>query len=51
MASDGLEAFFAVFLRYFSDSVQLDVESQGGALDGQQLLDVEGSWVAGTPGV
>ena len=35
----------------FRTSVHPDVECQGGALDGQQLLVVEGSAVTGTPGV
>ena len=38
-------------LRHFSHSVQLDVSAHFSALDGQQLLVVEGSGVAGTPGV
>ena len=40
----------AVFIKHFSHSVQLDVECQGRALDGQQLSVVEGSGVAGDAG-
>ena len=50
--SEGLKlGFFRRVLRHVSDSVHLDVESQGGALDGQQLLVVEGSGWRGTLGV
>ena len=38
-------------LLHFSHSVRMDVECQEGALDDQQLLVVEGSGVARTPGV
>ena len=37
--------------RHFSHSVQLDVSTHFSALNGRQLLVVEGSRVAGTPGV
>ena len=52
----GLAAGLMCFLRCLSDSVHLDVESRLsgeflGALDGQQLLVVEGSGVPESPGV
>ena len=46
-----LMVFSASELRHFSDSVHPDVSPILGALDGQQLLIVEGSGVAGRPGV
>ena len=39
----GWSGHFAAEMRHFSDSAHSDVESQGGALDGRQLLVVEGS--------
>ena len=48
--SSSKEGRFRRILRHFSHSVQLDVSAHFSALDGQQLLVVEGSGVAGMPG-
>ena len=46
-----LRSCFCSALRHFSDSVQLDVQSREEPSMANSFLVVEGSWVAGTPGV